>query len=172
MPRTVGFSERLEGSLRELEDLFENPNTLLTIRDLQSTLKVTRPALEFIAPYQTVCSYWNYFIHFLGEHWSQTSALGGTVQNQGVKLANLFQPNTIANTEASRNWDTPPGVDPVGAKAGGEALGRLYTPFYRPAIDAQKRCSSSSRRCPSISSVTIVDKRSPAGSALLRSTSG
>jgi hypothetical protein len=59
------------------------------------------------------------------------------VQNQGVKLANLFQPNTLANTEASRTWDTPPGVDPVGAKAGGLALGRLYTPFYRPAIDAQ-----------------------------------
>jgi len=137
LPRTVEFSRRLESALKELEDLFENPNTLLTIRDLRSTLQVTRPALEFIAPYQTVCSYWNYFIHFLGEHWSQTSALGGTVQNQGVKLANLFQPNSIANTEASRNWDTPPGVDPVGAKAGGEALGRLYTPFYRPAIDAQ-----------------------------------
>ena len=39
LPRTVGFSERLEGSLEELEDLFENPNTLLTIRDLQSTCK-------------------------------------------------------------------------------------------------------------------------------------
>jgi hypothetical protein len=110
---------------------------LLTIRDLRSTLAVTRPALEFIAPYQTVCSFWNYFVHFLGEHWSQTSPTGGTVQNQGVKLANLFQPNTIANTEASRNWDVPPGMDPVGAKALDMPLGRLYTPFYRPAIDAQ-----------------------------------
>ena len=95
--------------------------------------------MEFIAPYQTVCSYWNYFIHFLGEHWSQTSALGGTVQNQGVKLANLFQPNTIANTESSRNWDVPPGVDPVGAKVGDCRSGRIYRPFNRlgGAIDAQ-----------------------------------
>jgi virulence factor Mce-like protein len=137
LPRTVGFSNRLKGSLAALEDLFENPNTLLAIRDLHDTLRVTRPALEFIAPYQTVCSYWNYFIHFLGEHWSQTSALGGTVQNQGVKLANLLQPNTIANTESSRNWDVPPGVDPVGAKALGMPLGRLYSMSYRPAIDAQ-----------------------------------
>jgi virulence factor Mce-like protein len=137
LPRTVPFNKRLQGSLAQLEKLFDNPNTLLTIQDLHDTLRVTRPALEFIAPYQTVCSYWNYFIHFLGEHWSQTSALGGTVQNQGVKLANLFQPNTIATTNSSRNWDTPPGVDPVGAKALGMPLGRLYPMSYRPAIDAQ-----------------------------------
>jgi virulence factor Mce-like protein len=140
LPRTVGFSERLEGSLEELEDLFENPNTLLTIRDLQSTQAVTRPALEFIAPFQTVCSFWNYFIHALGEHWSQTSALGGTVQMQGMKLANPLQPNTIANTESSRNWDVPPGMDPVGARVGGLPLGRTYRPFNGPtggAIDAQ-----------------------------------
>jgi virulence factor Mce-like protein len=140
LPRTVGFSERLEGSLRELEDLFENPNTLLAIRDLRSTQAVTRPALEFIAPFQTVCSDWNYFIHALGEHWSQTSALGGTVQNQLAKLVNPLQPNTIANTSSSRNWDVPPGMDPVGAKVGGLPLGRTYRPFNGPtggAIDAQ-----------------------------------
>ena len=137
LPRLVGFNQRLGGALGELNDLFENPNTLLTIRDLRATLRVSRPAIEFIAPYQTVCSYWNYFIHVLGEHWSQTSKLGGTVQMQGVKIANPFQPNTIANTESSRPWDVPPGVDPVGAKAGGLPLGRLYSIPYQPAIDAQ-----------------------------------
>ena len=137
LPRTVDFSRRLEGALGELEDLFENPNTLLTIRDLRATLRVTRPALEFIAPYQTVCSFWNYYVRALGEHWSQTSALGGTVQNQGVKLVNPFQENTIANTESSRPWDVPPGVDPVDAKAGGERIGRTYSPPFQPAIDAQ-----------------------------------
>ncbi len=137
LPRTVGFSRQLEGALGELEDLFENPNTLLAIRDLRATLRVTRPALEFIAPYQTVCSFWNYYVRALGEHWSQTSSLGGTVQNQGVKLANPFQENTIANTESSRPWDVPPGVDPVGARAGGEPIGRTYSPPYQPAIDAQ-----------------------------------
>ena len=137
LPRSVGFSKRLGGALGALEDLFDNPNTLLTIRDLRATLRVTRPALEFIAPYQTVCSYWNYFINELGEHWSQTSVLGGTVQNQGIKLVNPLQPNTLANTEASRPWDVPPGVDPVGARAGGLPLGRLYSIPYQPAIDAQ-----------------------------------
>ena len=137
LPRTVDLSERLGGALGELEDLAENPNTLLAIRDLQTTLRVTKPAIEFVAPYQTVCSYWNYFIHFLGEHWSQTSKTGGTVQNQGVKLVNPLQPNSIATTESSRPWDVPPGMDPVGAHSGPLSLGRLYSTPYQPAIDAQ-----------------------------------
>ncbi len=98
---------------------------------------MTRPAIEFVAPYQTVCSYWNYFIHVLGEHWSQTSPLGGTIQNQGIKLVNPAQPNSIATTQSSRPWDVPPGMDPVGAHEGPLPLGRLYPVFYRPAIDAQ-----------------------------------
>lgn len=137
LPRTKDLSERLGGAMGELEDLVENPNTLLTIRDLQITLRVTRPALEFVAPYQTVCSYWNYFVHVLGEHWSQTSELGGTIQNQHLKLVNPDQPNSIAVTESSRPWDVPPGMDPVGAHMGPLPLGRLYNPLYRPAIDAQ-----------------------------------
>ena len=137
LPRTVDLSERLGGALGELEDLVDNPNTLLAIRDLRTTLRVTKPAIEFVAPYQTVCSYWNYFIHVLGEHWSQTSRLGGTIQNQGLKLVNPLQPNTIARTDSSRPWDVPPGMDPVGAHMGPLPLGRLYPVFYRPAIDAQ-----------------------------------
>jgi hypothetical protein len=136
LPRTVDFNNRLRKALLELEDLFENPNTLLTIRDLRTTLAVTRPALEFIAPYQTVCNYFNYFVHPLGEHQS-TTVPGGTVQAQGVKLPNLFQANTFAGIEASRPWDTPPGVDPVGAQGPGGDLGRVYATPYQPAIDAQ-----------------------------------
>ena len=137
LPRSVDFSERLEGALGELEDLFDNPNTLLTLKDLHSTLRVTRPALEFIAPYQTVCSYWNYFIHVLGEHWSSTSKLGGTVQMQGIKLVNPLQPNNLGTTESSRPHDVPPNKDPVGASLLGLPLSRLYSIPYQPAIDAQ-----------------------------------
>ncbi|MDQ4048970.1 MAG: hypothetical protein M3131_06275, partial [Actinomycetota bacterium] len=57
--------------------------------------------------------------------------------NQGLKLVDPLQPNSIATTDSSRPWDLPPGVDPVGAHSGPAQLGRLYTPFYRPAIDAQ-----------------------------------
>ena len=62
---------------------------------------------------------------------------GGTVQAQGVKTPNMEQPNTFASIEASRPWDTPPGVDPIGAEALGMPLGRVYATPYQPAIDAQ-----------------------------------
>jgi virulence factor Mce-like protein len=137
LPRTVTLNRRLRGAFAELEDLFDNPNTLLTIRDLRNTFAVTRPALEFIAPYQTVCNYFNYFFHPLGEHQS-TVVEGGTVQAQGVKTVNTMQENSYGGIRASRPWDVPPGVDPIGAKdAEGNDLGRTYTTPYQPAIDAQ-----------------------------------
>jgi ABC-type transporter Mla subunit MlaD len=136
LPRTVDFNNRTRRALLELEDLFENPNTLLTIRDLRTTLAVTRPALEFITPYQTVCNYANYFFHSLGEHWS-TTVQGGTVQAQGLKTVNTQQPNSFGDITASRPWDVPPGVDPIGASAMGMKLGRTYATPYQPAIDAQ-----------------------------------
>jgi virulence factor Mce-like protein len=137
LPDTVELNGRLRGALVELEDLFENPSTLLTLRDLGTALEVTRPALEFIVPYQTVCNYAVYFMNALGEHQSQP-APGGTIQNQGAKTANPMQENTLGNTESSRPWDVPLDQDPRGAKDSlGEPLGRDYNPGYHPAIDAQ-----------------------------------
>lgn len=137
LPRTVALNKRLAGALGELDDLFKNPNTLLAIRDLETTQNTVRPAIEFIAPYQTVCNYFNYFIFALGEHMSQVSPFGGTVQQQGLKLPNQLQANSLGSLRASRPVDTPPGVDPVGATAEGIPLNRQYSQNNQPAIDAQ-----------------------------------
>ncbi len=137
LPRTVALNGRLGDNFDALDDLFENPNTLLALRDLRTTLTVVRPAMEFIAPYQTVCNYWNYFVHPLGEHQSEVSSLGGTVQQQGARLPNNTQANSLGSIRSSRPVDTPPGVDPVGASVGPEPLFRFYSQPYQPAIDAQ-----------------------------------
>ena len=146
LPRTVELNERLASATGELEDLFENPATLLSLRDLDAVLTVTRPAAEFIAPYQTVCNYFVYFVHPLGEHQSQLGMdKSGTVQNQGAKNVNTQQPNNYETIEGSRNVDIPPGMDARGAKAPldgsmgppGEPIHRLQAPLYNPAIDAQ-----------------------------------
>jgi virulence factor Mce-like protein len=139
LPQTVELSENLGDAFGALDELFENPNTLLALRDLRTALRVGRPALEFIAPYQTVCNYWNYFWLGLGEHQSQPSPEGaGTVQNQGVKLTNIMQPNHFGTVESSRPVDVPPNMDPLGAKdALGNPLARYYDANYQPAIDAQ-----------------------------------
>jgi virulence factor Mce-like protein len=146
LPRTVALNERLRSATGELEDLFENPNTLLSLRDLDTALTVTRPAAEFIAPYQTVCNYFVYFAHPLGEHQSQLGMdKSGTVQAQGAKSVNTRQPNSYGTIQGSRNVDIPPGMDARGAKAPldgsmgppGEPIHRLQAPLYNPAIDAQ-----------------------------------
>jgi virulence factor Mce-like protein len=146
LPRTVELNERLEGATLELEDLFQNPNTLLSLRDLETALTVTRPAAEFIAPYQTVCNYFVYFALPLGEHQSQLSPdKSGTVQNQGAKSVNGDQPNNYGTILSSRNVDIPPGQKARGAVAPpdgsmgppGEPIHRLQAPLYNPAIDAQ-----------------------------------
>ena len=108
---------------------------------MRTALQVTRPALEFIAPYQTVCNYPVYFFHALGEDQSPVQngvTGGGTVLNQNVKMLNNDQENSQGSSESSRAWGVPPNVDPIGAKdASGQPLGRLYSPPYKPAIDAQ-----------------------------------
>jgi virulence factor Mce-like protein len=135
LKRTPELNELLEDSARALEDLFENPNTLMTFRDVRTAVRVTRPAVEFVAPYQTVCNYFMYFMHPLGEHWSLKSSDGaGTVQNQNVRLPNTRQPNNYGTTESSRPVDVPPGGDPRNQQAN---LHRLYAQPYQPAIDAQ-----------------------------------
>jgi virulence factor Mce-like protein len=141
LPRTVELNENLEKALREAEDLFENPNTLLALRDLTTAVTVTRPAIEYIAPYQTVCNYFQYFMHPLGEMQSvvQTGPTGGgTVLNQNVKEVNTNQQNHYATTASSRPWDILQGQQPQGAKdMQGKPLFRLYATAYNPAIDAQ-----------------------------------
>jgi phospholipid/cholesterol/gamma-HCH transport system substrate-binding protein len=139
LPRTVDLNERFEGVFGELDELFENPNTLLALRDLRTALTVTRPAIEYIAPHQTVCNGVVYFIHALGEHQSQVSPdKAGTAQNQGLKFMNTEQPNNYGTTVGSRPVDVPPGQHPRGAKdAKGDDLHRFYDPRGDPAIDAQ-----------------------------------
>jgi virulence factor Mce-like protein len=146
LPRTVPMNERFEGAFEELDQLFRNPNTLLTLRDLRTALTVTRPAVEYVAPYQTVCNYAVYFIHPLGEHQSQVAPdKSGTVQTGGVKTVNNQQPNSYGTSESSRNVDIPPGQKARGAKSDaqhpygppGSELHRLIAPLYNPAIDAQ-----------------------------------
>jgi ABC-type transporter Mla subunit MlaD len=142
LPKTTKLNQRLQGAFKAAENLFDNPNTLLALKDIRTALRVTRPALEFIAPYQTVCNSAIYFFGALGELQSSVQngpTGGGTVLNQNVKQVNNQQPNSIGSSATSRPWDVPPGQDPIGANdAGGNALGRQYLSLnYLPAIDAQ-----------------------------------
>jgi hypothetical protein len=137
LPRTVGMNERFEGAFEELDELFDNPNTLLALRDLDTALTVTRPAIEFIAPYQTVCNYGVYFLNALGEHQSQPIA-GGMGERVLPKGANGEQPNALTTQESSRYVDVPASVDPnyPPESPDGEPEASLHDQPRGPAIDA------------------------------------
>jgi hypothetical protein len=102
---------------------------------------VSRPAIEYIAPYQTVCNYFVYFVHPLGEMQSLVQSGptgGGTALNQNIKEVNTSQQNHYATSQSSRPWDILENQKPQGAKdRQGNPIFRLYATAYNPAIDAQ-----------------------------------
>jgi virulence factor Mce-like protein len=136
--RTPELATDLEQLLEALESLSENPNTLLALKDLRRALQLTRPAIEEIAPYQTVCNYLVYFFNPLGTHQSEAVA-GGTAQRILPKLTNLAQPNTLGTTESIRPVDVPEGEDfrTPGVQA-------LHAQYPQPAVDSRGRADCQS----------------------------
>ena len=141
LPRTVDLSDRLEASFAALGDLIGTGHPRCSrcatcaraspcrARRSSSSRRTRRSATTSI-----------YFIHSLGELQSpvQTGPTGGgTILNQNIKFVNFEQPNNIGTISNSRPWDVPPGEDPKTARNSAGALGRVYSPPYSPAIDAQ-----------------------------------
>jgi virulence factor Mce-like protein len=136
--QTPPLASRTEDLFVALEDLSENPNSLLALRDLRIAVRGTRPAMEFFAPYQTVCNYLIYFFNPLGTHQS-TAVAGGTSQRILAKLTDNLQPNTLGSTESIRPVDVPTDQDPQASNQQA-----LHTQYAGPAVDSQGRANCGS----------------------------
>jgi phospholipid/cholesterol/gamma-HCH transport system substrate-binding protein len=135
--RSVALSRRLAGVNRALERLFANLSTLLTLKDLRTALTVSRPAIEYLAPYQTVCNNTLAFFNQLGIHFG-APANAGTSERILLKQANnRGQRNNLGTTASSRPADVPAGQDPQTASNAFGKLEVLHGQPYSPAIDAQ-----------------------------------
>jgi hypothetical protein len=123
-----------------LDDLVQNPNTLLGLRDLNALVRSGAPLFRYIAPYQSVCNYASYFFNALGSHISEGTA-SGTAERVLLKSGNNFQDDGAYDNFGARPSDLPPNIDPTGVKVGppgGEAPAYvLHGQPYTPAIDAQ-----------------------------------
>jgi virulence factor Mce-like protein len=128
--------ENTENVFHSLDDLAENPNTLLALSDLRRTLEVATPLVEWVAPFQTVCNYWNYYWTAIGEHVSEVVP-GGTGQRSLSKSGNNQQDNRINSTEADKPVDVPANEDPRTARYPDGAKQALHAGAYGNAIDAQ-----------------------------------
>ena len=135
LTRAPELYENTEGVLEALYGLARNPNTLLALANLDDTLSVAAPLVEYIAPYQTVCNYWNYYWTSIGEHVSE-EVPGGTIQRVLFRSDNRRQPNRMSDSTGFKPADVPRDEPAIGASDPAGALATLHTHPYGPAIDA------------------------------------
>jgi virulence factor Mce-like protein len=137
LPQTVTLNNNTKLVFRALDDLVQDPSTRLALGDLRDTLSVTKPLINYVAPYQTVCDYTTIFFSGLGQHQSEGVA-AGTGERVLLKSDNMTQDNRFNNVFNDRPVDLPKGVDPTTAKApDGSALEVFHGGPYYPAIDSQ-----------------------------------
>jgi hypothetical protein len=132
--QTPELGQRLEQLFVAAENLGDNPNTLLALRDLRKAVQVTRPAIEFVAPYQTVCNNLVYFFNPLGTHQS-AAVSGGTTERILAKLVDTQQENSLGTTESTKPVDIPSDEDPQQTPP----KQVLHTQYGGPAIDSSGR---------------------------------
>jgi virulence factor Mce-like protein len=136
--RSVDLNEKTEEVFQSLDELAAEPDTLLALANVTDAVTVTRPLIEFVAPYQTVCNYWNAFWGPLGEHQSAETAFG-TVEQVILKEApNRTQDDLWSGTDNDRPMDIPADIDPDEATDPlGDHLAALHGQPYSVAVDAQ-----------------------------------
>jgi virulence factor Mce-like protein len=134
--RSPALNEATADVFRALDDLAQDPNTLLGLTDLTTLVRSAGPLFTYMNPFQSVCNYATYFLNELGSHISEGTP-NGTAQRVLVKLDNSLSDNRITDF-ADRPDDLPSNVDPTGAKnAKGDNLYTLHNQTYPPAIDSQ-----------------------------------
>ncbi len=102
---------------------------------LDDAFTVVAPLVEYIAPYQTVCNYWNYYWTSIGEHVSEP-VRGGTIQRVILRSDNPRQDNRLSDTTGERPVDLPANTPAIGAGNPAGAFETLHAHPYGPAIDA------------------------------------
>jgi virulence factor Mce-like protein len=137
LPQTVVLNDNTAEVFKALDDLVQEPSTGLALTNLRDTLSVTKPLINYVAPFQTVCDYTTIFTTGLGQHMSE-SVSNGTAERVLLKSDNRSQDNRFSNAFNDRPADLPTGVDPTTAKdQKGDPLEVFHGGPYFPAIDAQ-----------------------------------
>ena len=136
--RSVILNQNTSKVFRALDDLANDPNTLLALKDLSQLTRSGAPLFQYISPMQTVCNYATYYFNARGSHISE-GIPSGTVERLLLKTMNDWQEDVAYNSFGSRPSDLPPNVDPIGAKVGpnNEPAYVLHNQPYVPAIDSQ-----------------------------------
>lgn len=121
--RTPALDAKLQQLMNALKAVAQAPGTNLGINALVHTGDTLNPMIRYLAPYQTVCDYWNYWWTFLQEHLSERTQYG-FAQRVLLNFADNAQPDNIGEQGA---------VQPANGQNGGPEF--LHGPTYGAAID-------------------------------------
>ena len=140
LARTPPVNAELGRTFSELESLVKQPQTKTTLLRLRETFRQAAPAAKFIAPYQTVCDYWNYWFTYLPEHLTERDNIGTT---QRVSIIGM--PSDATPPEAETPLGGYSGIQANGKSGPAEpppgefkphTLPILHGNVYAPAVDA------------------------------------
>jgi virulence factor Mce-like protein len=159
---TPPVSRELRRVFRRLDSVVRQPQTKTTLLRLRDTFGSAAGAATYLAPFQTVCNYWNYFFNNFANALSEPAGEGTTLRNHLIAVpggGGLLPPPT-SNPKFSTFIDLPMG--PLGDYAATQANGRrstfeltpnpgrfdphiqpiLHAPAYAPALtpDGEPDC--------------------------------
>jgi len=131
--RTVGMNQDLEDVMVELEELVDEPSTLVTLQRLGTLFDETESAARHIVPAQTVCNYWNYWFQFLPEHFSGEHQYGLAERLigpgvPGTTTPDHFPRNAMNNYAGAQADGTYSPFNPLAQEKGGNAGPPPLTP--------------------------------------------
>jgi virulence factor Mce-like protein len=137
LKRTPIMNNATKKVFRALDDLARNPVTLLALQDLDLTMKVLRPLVEYVAPYNTVCNNGTAFFTGLADHISE-DVTNGTSEVVLVRTGTSDQEHSFNQNESERPADIPANKDPQAYSDNqGNHFQVLHGEAYGPAVDAQ-----------------------------------
>jgi virulence factor Mce-like protein len=145
--RTPPVSLKLGQVFVQLRELVRQPQTKTTLLRLRETFDQATPAANFIAPYQTVCNYWNYWFTYLPEHLTERDNIGTSQRVSIIGTPGTLTPTTMpeaqiggysglqANGIQSNDDPTTPTVNEAG-RFRPRVMPILHAPAYGPAVDS------------------------------------
>jgi virulence factor Mce-like protein len=136
----VTLNNNTKKLFQALDFLARDPNTLLGLQNLRDTLSVTKPLINYVAPFQTVCNYADYFFTGLFGVLSEPTD-AGTAQYVLVKSDSPGGQVNGLGAFANRPADVPKDKDPYNTSTGAQQLEALHATPFSPAIDARGRAN-------------------------------
>jgi phospholipid/cholesterol/gamma-HCH transport system substrate-binding protein len=91
---SVGTAGKLRRVFVQLLKTVQQPSTKITLQRLGDTFNEAKPLVNWVAPAQNVCNYWNYFFGYFGNALSDRDQVGYTFRQLAINTP--LGPSTVS----------------------------------------------------------------------------